>query len=82
MYVQLIVHCAGKFWIHFSLTSSRFRSKGSQAAIPKTVSIVELTAKSRVVMVSIMHSRWRSKQSMMRPVGFDLKSKQVEAYIA
>ena len=57
------------------------RSKGSHAAIPKTVNMVELTVKSRVVMMSSMQNRCRLKQSMMRLVGLDLKRRQVEMYI-
>ena len=57
------------------------RSKGSHAAIPNIVNIVELTVKSRVVMMSSMQKRCRLKQSMMRLVGLDLTSRQVAMYI-
>ena len=57
------------------------RSKGSHAAIPNTVNMVELTVKSRVVMMSSMKNSCRLKQSMMRPVGLDLMSRQVAMYI-
>ena len=62
-------------------TSSKLRSKGSHAAIPNTVNVVELTVKRRVVMMSSMQNRCRLRQSMMRPVGLDLKRRQVEMYI-
>ena len=43
--------------------------------------MVELTVKSRVVMMSSMKNSCRLKQSMMRPVGLDLMSRQVAMYI-